>query len=325
MKKQNRPVVRSGEELIAPDGFSIALLIEELQDRPSMLMVQSEYGAFLKELDKLHNQGAKETLTDIYDSGMYIKFNKTIKAENDGKPIKIDNTALSIYSATTKEWLQEYVKLSDIGAGFIARFLFVPASEKTRFYGWPKTRDEEKYENIKRNIASLRSTVKGEFDTSQIKPFYELWCEDLMERARHEDDISKTIGFDSRLAIYALKFTMILHASKYKNTTITLDSLVVGIQLAEYFRGKTKELLDTTFLSKFDQNLRKVAMWIFQNQHAMTRRQIQMKAGGGNNRIKAFELKEIFEILEAEGDLMWDREEKALISKASKYLKGMIR
>ena len=325
MNKITKKVIRTGEELIAPDGFSIALLIEELQDRPSMLMIQSEYGAFLKELDKLHNQGAKEALTDIYDSGMYIKFNKTIKAENGGKPIKIDNTALSIYSATTKEWLQEYVKLSDIGAGFIARFLFVPATKKTRFHPWPKTKDEAKYADIVKQVASLRSTIAGEYDTSQIRSLYELWSADLMERAMHEDDISKTIGFDSRLAIYALKFTMILHASKHRDTIITPDSLLAGIQLAEYFREKTKELLDTTFLSKFDQNLRKVAMWNYQNQHAMTRRQIQMKAGGGYNRIKAIELKEIFEILEDDGDMMWDRENKALISNASKYLKGMIR
>ncbi len=320
-KSQTRGI-RSGQDMIAPDRFSIDLLLEELEHRPAMLLVQSEYGAFLKEIDKTFNIGAKETLTEIYDSGLITKFNKTIKASNGGKPIRIDNTALSIFSASTKDWLEEYIKLSDIGAGFIARFLFVPASRKTRFIGWPATRDEKVYEKIKNDLLSIRKSLNGELDVTAIIPFYEAWYSDLFRRVHREETIAKTIGFDQRLASYALKFTIIMHASTYGDTIITADSLIRGIQLAEYFREKTKELFETTFLSQFDKKVRQIAEYIYRNDHGKTRRQLQQRAGSYG--IKASEFKGIIEILEEDGDVHWDQGERAVISYASKYLKGVI-
>ena len=314
-------IIRSGADLLAPDRFSIDLITEELQDRPAMLMVQSEFGAFLVEIDKMYNQGAKETLTDIYDSGMFIKFNKTIKRENNGQPIKVDNTALSIFSASTKDWLEQYVRLSDIGAGFIARFLFVPVYKKTRTHGWPKTRDDKLYEALKHDVAALRKTVRGEFDASEIKPFYELWYYNLEKRSETEEASTNMIGFDTRLSVYALKFAMIMHASKYANTKLTLDSLISGIQLAEYFREKTNELFQTTFLSRFDKNVRRMAEYIYRNDHAKTKRQLQQRAG--SYEIRALEFKEIMEILEEDGDVHWDMDGHASISRTSKYLKGV--
>jgi len=317
-----KPVIRSGEDLLAPTRFSIDSLIEELQDIPTMIMIQSEFGVLLTELDKTYNLGSKETLTDIYDSGSFVKSNKTVKKENNGQPIKVVDSALSIYSASTRDWLEMYIKQSDIGSGFMARFLFVPVNEKTRAHGWPNTRNEDMYKSIKRDVAAIRKTVRGEFDASAIKPFYELWYFDLMERAHKEETFSKTIGFDSRLAIYALKFAMIMHASKYGNTKLTLDSFISGIQLAEYFREKTNELFATTFLSEFDKNVRRLAEYIFRNDHGKTRRQLQQRAG--SYEIKASEFKQIVEILEEDGDVYWDCDEKATISYASKYLKGVI-
>jgi len=321
-KKIPKRILRSGAELLAPDRFSIDAITEELQHRPAMLMIQSEFGAFLQEIDKTYNQGAKETLTDIYDSGMFVKFNKTIKRENGGEPIKIDNTALSIFSATTKHWLEEYVKLSDIGAGFIARFLFIPVHNKTRSHGWPKSRNEETYKAIKKDVAALRKAVEGEFDVSSVMHIYELWYFDLEKRSKSEDATSDLIGFDTRLSVYALKFAIIMHASKYADTKLTIDSMISGIQLAEYFRNKTIELFETTFLSKFDKNVRRIAAFIYRHDHGRNLRQLQQRAGSW--RIRSAEFKEIMELLQNEGDVHFDMNEKASISAASSFLKGVI-
>lgn len=316
-------IIRSGADLIAPDRFSIDLIIEELQYRPAMIMFQSEYGGFLQELEKTYNHGAKETLTDIYDSGMFIKFNKTIKRENEGKPIVIDKTAFAIFGATTIHWLEQYVRRSDIGAGFIARFLFVPAYKKTRSHGWPKSGNKEVYESLKCDIAAIRKTVRGGFDASEIKPFYEMWYHDLEKRSETEQTSNNMIGFDTRLSGYALKFTMIMHASKYGNMELTLDSLISGIQLAEYFRSKTQELFETTFLSKFSKNVRKLAEFIYRNDHGKNKRQIQQRASAIDIRGEEFNL--ILETLLEEGDVHWDAAGNAAISKNSKFLKGVVR
>ncbi len=320
--KPELEIIRSGEQLLAPNGFSLASLLEELQKRPAQMMSHSEFASLLTETEKTYNQGAKEFLTDIYDSGRYSNLNKTIKEANKGKPIVVDQAALGIYSATTRHWLQDHVKMNDIGAGFIVRFLFVPAFKKTRSHGWPKTMDDAVYTEIKNEIASLRSIIRGEFDVSAIKPFYELWYHDLMDRAQKEEEGSDTLGFDSRLAIYALKFTMIMHASKYADTKLTLDSLISGIQLAEYFRSKTRELFETTFLSKYDKNIRRIAEYIYQNDHGKTKRQIQQRAGAIGIRGEDFKL--TIEMLEEEGDVHWDADGRASISRASKFLKGVI-
>jgi len=319
----SKAVINSGKELIAPDRFSIDLLVEELQDRPAMLLVQSEFGAFLKEIDKSFNQGAKETLTEIYDSGLITKLTKKIKEENNGKPIQIDDSALSIFSASTKDWLEDYVRLSDISAGFIARYLFVPATDKTRFLGWPAEKDKVLYENIKTQLMGLRNAVVGEMDVSAIKPYYELWYKDLFDRVHQEETVSKTIGFDQRIAVYVLKFATILHIATKRDKVITVDSLIRSLQLAEYFRGKIRELFETTFLTRYEKNIRKIAEYVYRNDHQKTKRKIQQKAASIG--IRANEFNAILETLEEDGDMAWDSDKKAWISYQSKYLKGIVK
>jgi len=315
--------VGSGKELIAPDKFSIDSLLEELQDRPAMLFVQSEFGAFLKEIDKSFNQGAKETLTEIYDSGLITKFTKKIKEENNGKPIQIDDSALSIFSASTRDWLEDYVRLSDISAGFIARYLFVPATNKTRQIGWPAEKDKILYEKIKKQLMRLRNTANGEMDVSAIKPYYELWYKDLFERVQQEETVSKTIGFDQRIAVYVLKFAIIVHIATKRDKVITVGSLIRALQLAEYFRSKNRELFETTFLTRYEKNIRKIAELIYRHDHQFTRRQIQQRASSIG--IRANEFKSILETLEEDGDMAWDSDKKAWISYQSKYLKGIVK
>jgi len=314
---------KSGKDLLAPDRFSIDYLLEELQERPAMILMQSEFGALLKELEKDYNRGGKETFTELYDSGPVVKMNKTIKANNDGNAIEVDNTALSIFCASTRDWLEEYVRVRDISAGFLSRFLFVPASEKTRFIGWPQSPDTVKLEVIKQDLLSIRSMVKGEFDVTAVRPFYELWYQDLFRRVRQEETISKTIGFDQRLAIYALKFAMIIHASSAKDTTLTVENMVRGIQIAEYFRNKTKELFATTFLSPFDSKTRKLAETVYRNQGKLTRRRLQQRMSSYS--IRAREFGEIVDILVDDGDLKFAPDGFARIHKESKHLKGIIK
>jgi hypothetical protein len=314
---------KSGKSLIAPDRFSIDYLVEELSKRPSMLLVQSEFGSFLKEIDKTFNQGAKETLTEIYDSGIIVKSNKTILAENNGEPIEVDNTALSILSASTKDWLEEYVKLSDVSAGFIARFIFVPADRKTRFYAWPQNPNDEIVDLIKQDLAAISEKADGEITTSVAKPLYKVWYKHLFDRVHTEETVSKTIGFDQRLSIYALKFAMIIHAANSSNNALSIDSMVRGIALAEYFRAKIRMLFQTTFLSRFDKNKRQIAEFIFRNDHKLTNRKIQQRAGRLG--IRAAEFNEIMHVLKEDGDVHFDADDKASISAASIYLKGIIR
>ena len=114
-----------------------------------------------------------------------------------------------------------------------------------------------------------------------------------------------------------------MHASKYGDTKLTLDSLISGIQLAEYFRSKTQELFETTFLSRFDKNLRKMAEYIYRNDHDKTKRQIQQRAGSIG--VRGEEFKHAIEMLEEEGDVHWDQQGNATISYASKFLKGVIK
>ncbi len=314
---------KSGKELLAPDRFSIDYLLEELQERPAMILMQSEFGAFLKELEKDFNRGAKETLTELYDSGLVVKMNKTIKANNDGNAIEVDNTALSVFCASTRDWLEEYIKVRDISAGFLSRFLFVPAFKKTRFIGWPQSPDNSKLENIKQELLMIRSKVKGEIDISAVKPFYELWYKDLFDRVHAEDTISKTIGFDQRLTIYALKFATILNATTTQSTTLTVENMIRGIQMAEYFRMKIKELFETTFLSPFDSKTKKLAETVYRNQGKLTRRRLQQRMSSYS--IRAREFGEIVDILVDDGDLKFAKGGFAWIHKESKHLKGIIK
>lgn len=102
------------------------LLEVELGSGRAGTIFLSEFGAWLKNLQKTYNIDLKALFTDLYD----VPRSYSITTKGSGR-ITIERPFISICGLSTIEWVKEEIRPSDISSGFFARFLiFNPPGKK---------------------------------------------------------------------------------------------------------------------------------------------------------------------------------------------------
>ncbi len=310
----------TGDYLIGPDSFTIAVLLEELAACSEMTVFPSEFGRLVSEMKRDFNKGGVETLTEIYDSGRIKKATKAEKEKNQGKPLIVEEAALSIFGASTPTWLKDRITKDDISGGFISRFIFVPAHKKERSLPWLDPADAVLEQEIIKDLTDLRNSITGEVDIPRVRSVYAAWYTYHVKRADQSEDDEQTIGFDQRLPTYAFKFAILYHIATYRNLKLTPISMIAGIMITEYFRTKIMELLGTVFIDKFDTNLMRIAKFIHLSDKEIKRANIQRFMG--RYQVRKDEFQNLIDTLQHDGGVTVDDQGVFHISATSKYLKG---
>lgn len=203
-------------ELLLPAEFSHEKILEHLSKQSSGIFTWFEFAAILGLLSKDYMSGAKQTLADLYDGFTYER--KTLNAS-----YLIENPAISIMSATTLEWFLEKVKDGDMKGGFLARFLYVPATKKTHWIAIPPKVDQDEKQALIVTMKAFQS-IKGE---ATIRPkaakTYASWLKKFEQRGEAQDTVDA--GFFSRMGIYALKFALLMEISTTRSLEITDTSM----------------------------------------------------------------------------------------------------
>lgn len=313
-------VTKMGDSLIGPDSFTIAVLFEELATSPGMTIFPSEFGRTIMEMKRDFNKGGVEMLTEIYDSGRIKKATKADREKNGGKPLIIENAALSIFGASTPTWLKDRITKDDISGGFISRFIFAPAYQKERSLPWLDPVDPALENKIVEGLTEIRNTFTGEIDISGGRYVFEDWYTYHEKRAGKSEDDEQTIGFDQRLPTYAFKFAILYHIATYRDLILTPTSMVAGIMIIEYFRTKIMELLGTVFVDKFEANLMRIARLIRMPGKKIRRADIQRLMG--RHKVYRDEFNNLLDTLTHDGGVTTDDQGIFQISPNSKYLKG---
>jgi hypothetical protein len=120
-KGEKRPEKPKSRENLYPQDITPEALLARMAGRPDGLFVFSEMGAFLAKLDTGYMTGFKEKLTEFYDG----RNKDYIKETKSGGLVTVKNPCPSLLGCSTFQWLQEHLKESDLGSGFLARFLYV--------------------------------------------------------------------------------------------------------------------------------------------------------------------------------------------------------
>jgi hypothetical protein len=97
---------------------------DELQRNPSRLLRADEFVGLLNHLGRKHMGGAKDFLTELFAN------NRIADTTRTNGSVVIVNPALSIIGGCTPTQLEEFATRADFAAGFLARFLFLPANEE---------------------------------------------------------------------------------------------------------------------------------------------------------------------------------------------------
>jgi len=117
-----RKLEHSLKDVILPNKITAEALQEHLSVGHSGVILTGEFGAWLQNMEKMHNTDLKGIFTELYD----VPPSYRSKTKTQGDHI-LESPYFSIYGVSTLAWLKENLKPNDVTSGFFARFLlFTP-------------------------------------------------------------------------------------------------------------------------------------------------------------------------------------------------------
>jgi hypothetical protein len=109
---------------VLPDSFSQEALYATLSRQPRGIFYLQEFSAFIGSLQRQYNEGAIPWLTKVYD--VPDVDTRVLRKET----ITLRKPCITILGASSPDWFAESYKASLLSGGFLARFLFAPATRR---------------------------------------------------------------------------------------------------------------------------------------------------------------------------------------------------
>lgn len=291
-------LVQAVPKRMLPDDFTPEKLADILKDEAAGIMTISEFTKILQILDRDYNRGAKEMLTELYDSPAHY----VIQRKMGGKTT-ITDAAISLLGATTLDWLQERVKKRDLEGGFLARFLFLPATQR----GPRITEIPDIAHSIRLSLTDHLKSVaemEGVADFSLVNKIYNDW---LYKYERHVESggmPSELTGVYSRTGVTARKLAVIFQASlKPGELKISPDAMQSAMAFIEYIHQATAQVARGFGDSWFEKQLIKARQFIISREGRVTREELML-----HMKIKARDLDEIMRTLRESGEVEFSTE-----------------
>ena len=189
--------------LVLPNDFSIEALLEHLSQQPQGLLFFSEFSVLLEMCQRSYMAGLKGLLTDLYDCRP--RFTRKLKSGE----YTIENGFLSMIGASTIDWLINSLREGDIRGGFMARFLYFVASEKTKSLAIPPKPDLNLRMSLIDELKAI-SAIRGEMEISpEARPAFEAWYLEHEKALGWELQSDLLSSFFSRLPDYCWKVAII--------------------------------------------------------------------------------------------------------------------
>lgn len=201
-------------ERILPASFSHEALLEQLGREPVGLFVVQEFAAFQALLGRDYNQGAEQTLTELYD--VPDTFQRKLR-KSEGFTLK--SPCVTILGASSPDWFAQTFKSTALRGGWLARFLFCPSREAGEPIGDPGPRDEATEVGLAEHLRQV-CELRGRFDTGGCRQRYNEFAVRCRLEARESADFG---GMRSRGPLMALKVAMLFHVSRDPSTTALSD------------------------------------------------------------------------------------------------------
>jgi len=229
---------------LLPTRITVEALIEHLSEGYGGALVCSEFGTWLESLEKNYNLGLKPLFTELYDVPRIY----TYKSKGSGE-LKVKEPFISIWGASTAEWVRRNVGPEDVSSGFFARFLiFYPPQNDSIPPALPKGKgpiDPTVEKGIKDILEQLPGTMSYDFTRESKEAFcdfheslYSSFKEDLSERGREMLE-----PYIKRWSPYALKIGILLQPFlDSTSSTIGLAALEGAIKIVEYAMQSTNWL-----------------------------------------------------------------------------------
>lgn len=234
---------KADETLMMPDEFSPEKLIQRLSKNAQGIFVASEFGNMLGMLKRDYMAGARELITDFFDSPE--SYQRT--TGKDGVTT-IKRPALSFLAATTLDWLQERMSTRDMRGGLFARFLFVVGREKNGSIYEPPPRDMHVENDLVyhlRELVDLGKERPREVDLDIVMPMFRSWQQAYEDDINRRQPSSDLMGVFNRTTVYVLKIATIAHyAHTIESDTICPGDFDFATQMVEASQREVERVWD---------------------------------------------------------------------------------
>ena len=253
---------------LLPTRVTSEFLIKYLSQGHKGMILSSEMGEWLGNLEKSHNVDLKQIFTYFYDVDIAPYESRT---KHCGGGI-VQKPFITINGVSTVDWLQKQVKADDVFSGFFARMLlFAPPFENKVPNALPQKR-EFSPEGIKAKgeiAKTLEHLGEIEFHLSPEAKFqFELIHEELyrMARASKYDERCQTFlePYLKRWSPYILKLAMLFRVIEAPlSNELSLSSIKAATQVIEVAIKSTAKLFEKELGESEDQRKqRKVYEWV---------------------------------------------------------------
>lgn len=233
---------------------------DELHRSPSRLLRADEFVGLLAHLDRKHMGGAKSFLTELFASD---RITDTTRGNGN---VSILNPALSILSGCTPSELERFARREDFASGFLARFLFLPASDEAPApRRIPRPRLDVEGAILKRLEWMLSLSGEITFDDA-INERLCTWVDQFKQQER--GNAGDAMGQLNRAFDFAIKLAMVMQVAETEpGATLwrDLDPDVVerAIALTEWLVRTTMSFVNEGLAATdFERDVRKVLQLI---------------------------------------------------------------
>lgn len=233
---KQRRLIESRKNVVLPTKVTAEGLIRHLALGHNGVILASEFGAWLQNLAKNHNNDLKGIFTDLFD----VPDNWRNLTKTQGDDI-LEKPCISLCGCCSVQWLKKTIEEDDVATGFFARFLiFTPLHENTIPAGLPTPTEnsrqvaKEKFEALLHNILTDIGEGRQFTLSKKAKRMFEnpddnegLHQKIYIFTQSHDDKTQEILApFAKRWSPYLLKLGMIMqlfHDSK--STEIGPDAL----------------------------------------------------------------------------------------------------
>lgn len=205
---------KSLENVVLPTKQTAEGFLEYLSQGHQGAIYASEFGGWLQNLDKTHNNDFKAILTEFYDVPSYYRY----KTKTQGDCI-IETPYISICGVSTMPWVRTNLKPSDVPSGFFARFLvFVPPFQEGIPPAFPtpienlSLIEEEKFKSFLEKILNDIGQSRAFHLTKEARKVVETFHKYIYSVPQSYSDKAKDIlePYLKRWSPYLIKLAMII-------------------------------------------------------------------------------------------------------------------
>lgn len=242
-KKQMQAAAPKRKYFLFPNDVTVESLSDILSYSNRGLVVHSEFGSLLAQLNKGYAGDAKQFLTTVFDVPESYEISRVTKGN-----IVIERPFISVLGASTIDWLKENSSASDLRTGFLARFLFSIRNKPDKPFIplldlHTLTKQSDNYiseSKIYKNLTTITEPFQLSIAKSAKENFNEFDKINYSSMLGHINNAE--VPFEARLVIYALKFAGIIALTDGRNE-VNFQDVRDGILISEYYKKNVEKLL----------------------------------------------------------------------------------